>query len=100
LLERLDQAEKACSPSAQMGKSSRRSERRWQRNTSTPARTRKHTRGITREETTLEHLRHHRRKDKLLKSVQGQIKAIDKHLSDIEKQKKQHRNDKKLCNSV
>lgn len=32
-------------------------------------------------------------KNKLLKSIQGQIKAIDKHLSDIEKQKKQHRAD-------
>ena len=32
-------------------------------------------------------------KNKLLKSIQAQIKAIDKHLSDIEKQKKQHRAD-------
>lgn len=32
-------------------------------------------------------------KSKLLKSVQSQIKTIDKHLADIEKQKKQHKQD-------
>ncbi len=32
-------------------------------------------------------------KSKLLKSLQSQIKTIDKHLSDIDKQKKQHKQD-------
>ncbi len=32
-------------------------------------------------------------KSKLLKSIQAQIKTIDKHLSDIDKQKKQHKQD-------
>jgi chromosome segregation protein len=32
-------------------------------------------------------------KSKILKSIQAQIKTIDKHLSDIDKQKKQHKQD-------
>ncbi|HEY9777046.1 MAG TPA: chromosome segregation protein SMC [Planktothrix sp.] len=39
-------------------------------------------------------------KNKLLKSIQGQLKTIDKHLGDIEKTKKQHRADQEAVNLV
>ncbi len=96
LLERLDQAEKALfALRAQMGQIEQEIREKGGNEQLLLRQELENTRGeLTREENKLSNISGIiGEKNKLLKSVQAQIKAIDKHLSDIEKQKKQHRND-------